>query len=63
MPLQIVTYRRRDYYVDWRLNQFRTVATFPEPIEFIDFRSEKGDRILTFMIRRKLPIDWTLLRL
>jgi hypothetical protein len=63
MPLQIVTYRGRDYYVDWRLNQFRTVAKFPDAIEFIDFRSGKGDRILCFMMRRKLPIDWTLLRL
>lgn len=50
MPLP--TYK--NYYVDYRLKQFRSCADFPAPIEFLDFDSEKGDELLAEMIRQDL---------
>lgn len=63
MPLPEITYRRRRHFVDWRLNQFRSIPRGHGLIEFVDFRSDKGDRMLMFMMRRKMRIEWSLLRL
>lgn len=52
MKLQEYTYNRRVYTVDYRLEQFRRV-TKQGCMEFIDFDSELGDRILCKMIRDK----------
>lgn len=49
--LQTYTYNRKTYFVDYRLQQLRTVAKLGEPIEFIDFDSDKGDKILVKMIK------------
>ena len=53
MPLQ--TYK--EYTVDYRLQQFRACPggweNFGE-IEFIDFKSEKGDAIISEMIKENL---------
>lgn len=49
--LQRYTYNRKTYFVDYRLKQFRTDSKPTEPIEFIDFESDKGDRILVKMIK------------
>lgn len=49
MPLQKFTYYKVEYYVDYRMRQFRTTAT-DKPIKFIDFEDDKGDRMLTRMI-------------
>jgi len=37
------------YYVDHRLRQFRSAVPFPEVIEFVDFDSEKGRKLLADM--------------
>lgn len=50
MPLQ----QFKGYYVDYRCKQFRSVATFPDTIEFIDFKSDKGDALLVEMIEAGL---------
>jgi len=55
MPLQ----RYKGYTVDYRLNQFRKVhpgdcVCGGGEIEFIDFSSEKGDELLTEMLRAGL---------
>ena len=63
MPLPILTYRRRRYYIDYRLQQFRSIPRDFGRIEFVDFRSDKGDRMLTFMVKRKLPIEWSRLHI
>jgi len=51
MPLQTYTYNRVTYYVDYRMEQFRTAVEFPKLIKFIDFDDYLGDRILAKMIR------------
>ena len=48
MELQKYTYNRKTYFVDYRLQQFRSDT--PQ-IEFLDFRDQKGDRILCKMIK------------
>lgn len=62
MPLQTYRYNNQTYYVDYRLQQFRSAVPFPKPIAFLDFRSPYGDRILTHMIRAGVA-DTSLLRL
>lgn len=59
MQLQTYTYNRKTYFVDYRLQQFRSDT--PQ-IEFLDFREPKGDRILCKMIKEN-KADTTLLRL
>ena len=62
MPLQ--TYK--DYTVDYRLRQFRRCEGRWENhglIEFIDFTSEEGDRLLTEMLEQGLVPDEALSRL
>ena len=54
-PLALPTYK--GYTVDYRLKQFRGCQGGWENhgvIEFIDFDSEKGDEILTEMIKKNL---------
>lgn len=48
MPLQTYTYRRIKYFVDYRLQQFRSDTPV---ICFYEFKSPEGDRILAKMIR------------
>ena len=50
MPLQ--TYK--GYFVDYRLRQFRSDVPYPKVIEFVDFKSEKGDALLCEMLQAKL---------
>lgn len=57
MPLP--TYK--GYTVDYRCRQFRRI-TKGGLIEFIDFFSDKGDRLLARMIVEK-KADWRLLHL
>ena len=62
MPLQ--TYK--DYTVDYRLRQFRRCEGGWERhglIEFIDFKSEEGDRLLVEMLDQGLVPDDQLSRL
>ena len=62
MPLQ--TYK--DYTVDYRLRQFRRCEGGWENhglIEFIDFASEEGDRLLVEMLEQGLVPDEALSRL
>lgn len=55
--LPTYTYNRVTYFVDYRMQQFRSVSfnkagkLFKRPIRFYDFRSHEGDRILSRMIR------------
>ena len=61
MPLQ--TYK--DYTVDYRLRQFRHCEGGWENhglIEFIDFTSEEGDRLLVEMLEQGLVPDEELSR-
>jgi hypothetical protein len=54
MPLQ----NYNGYTVDYRLRQFRMCPPDFGVIEFIDFRSEKGDAILSEMLEKGLvPYD------
>ena len=62
MPLQ--TYK--DYTVDYRLRQFRRCEGGWENhglIEFIDFKSEEGDRLLVEMLEQGLVPEEQLWRL
>ena len=43
----------KGYTVDYRLKQFRKVPLDSLP-EFVEFDSDKGDRLLTQMIRKNL---------
>ena len=55
--LQIYTYNRKEYTVDYRMKQFRHCKGgwgSHGPITFLDFDSELGDRILASMIRKDL---------
>lgn len=49
MPLK----QFKGYYVDYRLRQFRSAVPFPEVIEFLDFDSDKGRKLLLEMIRNQ----------
>jgi len=40
--LPTITYRGREYFIDWRLKEFRTVKP---PLEFVPFDSELGRKI------------------
>lgn len=44
----------KNMYVDYRLKQFRTIPKNFGRIDFIDFDSERGDKILCKMIKEKL---------
>jgi hypothetical protein len=46
--LQTYTYNKKTYFVDYRLKQFRSDTPI---IDFIDFQSDKGDKILCKMIK------------
>jgi len=46
--LQVYKYNRVNYFVDYRLKQFRSDTPM---IDFIEFDGDKGDRILCKMIR------------
>lgn len=48
MQLPTYTYNRIKYFIDYRLQQFRSDTPI---IEFINFRDDKGDRILCKMIK------------
>jgi hypothetical protein len=63
MPLQVY----KGYTVDYRLSQFRKVhsgdcACGGGEIEFIDFRSDEGDKILYRMIEEG-KADWSKLNI
>ena len=51
MELQKYEYEGVEYYVDYRLSQFRSITEYPNVIEFIDFDSERGDIILSQLIK------------
>lgn len=51
MPLQEYTHQGITYFVDYRMQQFRTKVDFTKIIEFIDFKTDRGDQILTQMIK------------
>lgn len=57
--LPTYTYNRITYYVDYRLQQFRSNTPI---IDFLDFRSDKGDRILCKMLKEN-KADITKLKL
>lgn len=59
MQLQKYIYNRKTYFVDYRLQQFRSDTP---KIEFLDFRDPKGDRILCKMIKDNVA-NTSLLRL
>lgn len=59
MELEKYTYNRKTYFVDYRLQQFRSDT--PQ-IEFLDFRSDKGDKILCKMLKEN-KANTSLLRL
>lgn len=46
--LQIYKYNRRNYFVDYRLKQFRSDTPM---IDFVDFDTDLGDMILCKMIK------------
>jgi hypothetical protein len=46
--LQVYKYNRKNYFVDYRLKQFRSDTPL---IDFVEFDSDKGDLILCKMIR------------
>ena len=46
--LQTYKYNKKNYFVDYRLKQFRSDTPF---IDFVDFESDLGDRILCKMIK------------
>lgn len=50
MELQRYTYNKKNYHVDYRLQQFRYVDK-NEMIEYVEFDDELGDRILCKMIK------------
>jgi hypothetical protein len=52
----------KGYFVDYRLKQFRSNVPYPQEIEFVDFDSDKGDKLLAQMIRKGLA-DWSQLHL
>lgn len=49
--LQTYRYNRRNYFVDYRLKQFRSDTPL---IDFIDFESDLGDKILYKMIKERV---------
>ena len=65
--MKLQTYK--GYTVDYRLRQFRKVATknggvdFTKPIQFLDFDSYQGDELLAEMIRKDLIPEGTDLKL
>jgi hypothetical protein len=50
------------YFVDYRLKQFRSNVPYPQEIEFVDFDSDKGDKMLAKMIKEG-QADWSQLHL
>lgn len=46
--LQTYKYNRKNYFIDYRLKQFRSDTP---SIDFIDFETDLGDKILCKMIR------------
>lgn len=44
--LPILRFGTQSYFIDSRLRQFRTATPPLRPIEFIDFESERGRRLL-----------------
>jgi len=56
--LKKIEYQGKKYYVDFRLKEFRTIEP---PLEFISFRSAKGEAIIDECIykiyHRKIPHD------
>lgn len=55
VKLQTYKYNRKNYFVDYRLKQFRSDTPF---IDFIDFETDLGDKILCKMIKeKKLDLD------
>ena len=46
--LQTYKYNKKNYFVDYRLKQFRSDTPI---IDFVDFESDLGDRILCKMIK------------
>ena len=45
-PLPIISYRRRHYYVDERIKQFRSIPKDFGVIEFVEFASYNGRLLL-----------------
>lgn len=55
VKLQTYKYNRKNYFVDYRLRQFRSDTPF---IDFVDFETDLGDKILCKMIKeKKLDLD------
>ena len=54
-----VRYGNREYFVDERLREFRSVSYPPESIEFVPFDSPKGRkiRVAWLFVRRNLPAE------
>lgn len=50
--MKLQTYR--EYIVDYRLRQFRSQPANFGVIDFIDFKSERGDALLTEMLENGL---------
>ncbi len=55
VKLQTYKYNRKNYFVDYRLRQFRSDTPF---IDFVDFETDLGDKILCKMIKEdKLDLE------
>ncbi len=52
MPKKLVKFK--GYTVDFRLKQFRKVNNFNKNIEFVDFESEKGRKLLKQFLSRTI---------
>lgn len=44
-----IRYRNREYYLDIRLREFRSISYPPETIDFVPFSSPKGRRMLAIL--------------
>jgi hypothetical protein len=51
-----VRYGNREYFVDERLQEFRSVSYAPQTIEFVPFESAKGRRMRAEMLS-KTPLE------
>ena len=49
--LQTYKYNKKTYFVDYRLKQFRSDTPI---IDFVDFDTDKGDRILCKMLKENV---------
>ena len=54
MKLSKITYKKKTYYIDYRLQQFRSIPKNNGIIVFISFSDILGDNILVYGIKHNL---------